>query len=346
MGYAGAMHRRRTLAALLLVAVGLAGCTSDPSPRPDSGGTGKLAGMPGVRDTWSGLQEVEDGVRGLVVVADLDKDITPEQLTDVLAATEAANPDQYALSLGWGELPRSVPAELGDRDVIEGGYGPLEATTTDRAPQFLAAARTFDGSVSLTSRGTEVVLSGESPDDVTAALDAALADPVLQASPHVSVRTGERQVPDSSGVAWAAPLTADLVDRWRTLRATLDRAPAGAVAKVRLREGNDDWLAEGEAPPGPAMSIRTRLVLPGVTDEGAVTPATWGERLWPLVHAQLDVAGTLPEGSTYELGLDLNPGGLPKDETIVALTVGRGAGDRPSAWDPAAARYLRSVTSD
>ncbi|GAA3548314.1 hypothetical protein [Nocardioides daeguensis] len=338
------MHRRPTLAALLLVAVGLAGCTSDPSPRSPSGGTGKLAGMPGVRDTWSGLREVEDGVRGLVIVADLEEDITPEQLTRVLVATEAASPEMYTLSLGWGELPRSVPADLGDRDVIDGAYGPLEATAGERAPQFLAASRTFDGSVTLTPRGTEVVLADDSPDGVTAALDATLADPVLQASPQVSVRTGEQQATAASGVAWAAPLTADLAERWRRLRATLDLAPEGARANTWLREGNDDRLTEGEVPPGPPLSIHTRLVLPGVTGEGEVTPATWGDRLWPLIRPQLDVTGTLPVGSTYELELDLNPGGLPKDEAIVGLTVGEGAGDQPSAWDPAAARYLRSVT--
>ncbi|TQK72406.1 hypothetical protein [Nocardioides sp. SLBN-35] len=336
------MRRLATLLVLVLGGTGVAGCDDTGRTRTDgtdgtggTGGTGELAGMPGVRDTWSGLQEVEDGVRGLVVVADLEQDITAEQLTDVLVATQAPNPDLYTLSLGWGELPTSVPLELGDRDVIDGAYGPLEATAGDRAPQFLAAARTFEGSVGLTPRGTEVVLASISPDDVTAALEATLADPVLRASPHMSIRTGERQGPDSSGVAWSAPLTADGAGRWRALRATLDLAPADVTANTWLREGDDDS----------PVSIRARLALPGVDREGIVVPATWGERLWPLIHAQLDVAGTLPPGSTYELELDLSLGGLPKDETIVALTVGRGAGDQPSPWDPAAARYLRSVTS-
>lgn len=332
----------RRLAALLVVVLGgtgVAACDDTGRGRTDStGGTGELAGMPGVRDTWSGLREVEDGVRGLVVEADLDEDITPRQLTAVLDALAQAEPDLYTLSLGWGELPRSVPDDLGDRDLVDGAYSPLDPPTSDRAEQFLASARTYDGSVTLSSGGTEVVLDDGGPDDLTTALEATLADPVLRRTPHLGVRTGEHQPGDASAVRSDEPMTPVTLDRWRRLRATLASAPADSAPWIRLREGRD----HDDEPP---VRVSVGIVLPGVTQPGTVTPETWGDRLWPMIRPQLDVVGQLPPGSTYQLALDLNPGGLPKDETIVALTVGRGAGDRPSAWDAAATTYLTGVTS-
>lgn len=343
MGYAGAMHRRRTTVALLLAAAGLTSCTSDPETPSPNGGSGVLAGLDGVRDTWSGLQEVEDGVRGLVVEADLDEDITPQQLTAVLDALAQAEPDLYTLSLAWGELPKSVPDDLGDRDLVDGAYSALDPPTSDRAEQFLASARTYDGSVTLSSGGAEVVLDDGGPDDLTTALEATIADPVLRRTPHLGIRTGEHQPGDASAVRSDEPMTPVTLDRWRRLRTTLASAPADSAPWIRLREGRD----HDDEPP---VRVSVGLVLPGVTQPGTVTPETWGDRLWPMIRPQLDVVGKLPPGSAYELGNEVpQPGGtgLPDLDRLVSVAVGADAdaGGPPTAWDAAATTYLGGVTS-
>ncbi|WP_377321367.1 hypothetical protein ACFJIY_19560 [Pimelobacter simplex] len=326
--------------ALALALAVLAGCRSedDGPERPDGGG-GVLAGLAGVRDTRSGLEEIEDGVRGLVIVADLDEDITVAQLTTVLETLAAERPDFATLSLGWGELPDDT-SSLGGKDLVDLAYATLPATATERAEQFLTAARTFDGSVTLGPRGTEVVLADESPDAVTAAIRTTLADPVLRQVPDLSIRTGQRQPRDSSGLAAHAPVTAAILARWQALRGTLDRAPAGATAQT--------WIGEAGAVGDPAAPTRVRLdlVLSGVDRKGVVTPTAWGDRLWPLLRAQLDVVATLPRGTTYDVRVDVSGGGLPATDDLVALTLGAGPtpGRPPTAWDRRAASYLESVT--
>jgi len=71
--------------------------------------------------------EIEDGVRGFVVEADLDEDITAAQLAAVLEAMDAAGPELATLSLGWGELPEDT-SPLDGRDLIDLAYGTLPAT--------------------------------------------------------------------------------------------------------------------------------------------------------------------------------------------------------------------------
>jgi hypothetical protein len=336
------MALRRSASLLLATALlGLAACSDADHPQKGDD-AGPLSGLAGVAEARSGLEEVEDGVRGLVVRADLDADITAAELTAILTAIEKAEPDRYRLSLGWGKLPVDVPIELGDRDLIDGAYSPIAPPADARAEQFLAAARAFDGSVELTPRGTEVVLDHGDPDDVTSALETTLADPTLRSTPRLSVRTGEPQPAEASGVTFAAPLTPAGLEHWRGLRATLDLAPAGAFPTVWLTEGRID---EGDAP----RSISARLTLPRVTRPGTVTPTTWGDRLWPLIHAQLDVAAALGHRTDYDLRNSVPPpGGEGLDETdrLVTVTVGRGVGRAPSGWDGPAAAYLRSVTSD
>lgn len=327
-----------SLLALALALTVLAGCRSeDDGPERPDGGSGVLAGLPGVRDTRSGLEEIEDGVRGLVIVADLAKDITVPQLAAVLTAMGAERPELATLSLGWGELPEDT-GTLDGRDLIDLAYAPLPAPPAERAEQFLTAARTFDGSVTLGPRGTEVVLADESPDAVTAAVETTLADPVLRRIPDLSLRTGQRQSADASGLAAHAPVTTATLDRWRALRGTLDRAPDGATAQT--------WISEAGAVGDPAAPTRVRLdlVLPGVDRTGVVPPAAWGDRLWPLLRAQLDLVATLPRGTTYAVRVDVSGGGLPATDDLVSLTTGAGPGPRPTAWDRRAAAYLEGVT--
>lgn len=333
--------RRRPLLLLLALALAVLGaCRSgDGTDEPEQGGSGVLSGLAGVRDTRSGLEEVEDGVRGLVIMADLDEDITAEQLTAVLEAVAAERPVFATLSLGWGELPEDT-STLDGRDLVDLAYNALPATATERATQFLAAARTFDASVALRPRGLDVVLAATSPDAVTAAVETTLADPVLRQVPDLSIRTGQRQVSDASGVSGHAPFTTATLDRWRTLRASLDRAPAGATAQARLVDTGD--AREAGAP----AQVDLDLVLPGVDRAGVVTPAAWGDRLWPLLRAQLDLVATLPRGTTYDVRVDVSGGGLPATDDLVSLTRGAGAGTTPTAWDRRAASYLASVTRD
>lgn len=333
-------RRLLPLLALTLALTVLAGCRSeDDGPERPAGGSGVLGGLAGVRDTRSGLEEIEDGVRGLVIMADLEQDITVPQLAAVLTAMDAERPDFATLSLDWGELPEDT-SNLDGRDLIDLAYATLPATTTERAEQFLTAARTFDGSVTLGPSGTEVVLADESPDAVTAAVQTTLADPILRQIPDLSLRTGQRQSADASGLAAHAPVTTATLDRWRVLRSTLDRVPDGATAQT--------WISEAGALGDPAAPTRVRLdlVLPGVDRKGVVTPATWGDRLWPLLRAQLDLVATLPRGTTYAVRVDVSGGGLPDTDDLVSLTTGAGPSPQPTAWDRRAAAYLESVTRD
>ena len=74
-----------------------------------------------------------------------------------------------------------------------------------------------------------------------------------------------------------------------------------------------------------------------------LTPARWGDRLWPVIRAELDVVRTLPPASQLAVSNSYRTADGAGDVDFV-LTVTAGEGNPPErpdrGWTRAAERYL------
>ncbi len=286
--------------ALLLVVAGLlAGCDDDGARSP-AGFDDGLEALPGVVEAGSELVDVDDGVQQLQVEVVVDEDASVTQVVGVVDAVaehdEARDPDTgYAISLhrdgteehalSWAYDPPEDVEEAVSRWTLAG----------EQLPDDLAW--TADG------YGQIVVDVGDEADaeDVAATAELIAADTELAALPRWSLR-GKRSPDDEENFAAAlslatdAGLTTEVVAWWRRAAALADLAP-GTVTTLALEPRNRAGSYSADPPPRGSMSVWLALQLPGVVPPADLTPARWGDRLWPLLRAELDLVRDLPPGS-------------------------------------------------
>ncbi len=336
----------RTCVAAALAAVLATGACDDEPSRPDGGPTGpdgeaaalaeRLRDLPGVGDAEAGREEVEDGVTGTVVGVDLEADVEPEELVAVLEEVTAAAPEQWAVHLDAGSTD---PFGSEDHDRVVGtaaDAGDLDS----RAQRFLATARAFPDATVVDAAEETSVLVGPDPTAVTAVvgqLAADAPDDLVDVTVAAIDRTDDVSRTVAAFSTTGAPVASDDVTTWEALLATYDAAPDIAVSGTVL-----DVDRTGGAP---VVRLASTVALPGVVRPEDLTPQRYGDRLWPLIHAQLDLVATLPHGSSYSFANDYRsaPDAAPTGtDPLIDLEVGGPPVDDPLGrdWTSDAADYL------
>ncbi len=340
--------RRLGLVVLPLLVLPLA-CTDEGSRSP-AGSDDGLEALPGVVEATSELAEVDDGVQQLQVEVVVEADASVAQVVALVSAVaeqdEAGSTDTgYAITLRRdGAEEHGLSWEYDEPEDVEEAVSRW-TLAGEQLPDDLAW--TADG------YGQIVVDVGDdaTADDVATTAERIVADPEVAALPRWSLR-GKRSPDDeenfAAGLSLAtdAGMTTEVIAWWRRAAALADLAP-GTVDALALEARNSAGSYSADpAPPG-SMSVWLALDLPGVVPPDALTPARWGDRLWPLLRAELDLVRDLPPGSGagannhYRKRADSPSTG---SDPFFGVTDGEPAApdDLGRGWNEAGLRYLEA----
>lgn len=305
---------------------------------------GELIGMAGVRDAWVGEEKIEQDTFANGAVVDLDADADPDEVAAVLQALARADLRTAEVHLGSGTTERLDGPDGAEADGIWGvPPGGAEDAASRWAEVLVAGAAAVDGAAVGVGGGQdgtggdprlEVAVEQVDPASVGAALEAVASDPVLATLDEVVVRASDGGLlpaedggPGSLSVTVGDGVDDTVVGAWGSLAAALDRWPReGTVLPAALALVRDAG----------ALEVRLDLELSSPPARRRLTPATWGDRVWPLVRPVLDAVRDLPRG-TRVLVTD------GRGDELVSVAVGRGTPgpDRLGrTWSAEAAAYL------
>lgn len=293
----------------------------------------RLESLPAVSSakvTRSDGIEENEGVYTWVATVDMEDDATAEEITGVL--------DMFEENNGLGNMFRGL-VHRSDDSIRYSEDGGDNLANADGAALLLRAATVFaDDAVEIGSFDSLTVpLSAKGPDAVTEAADLIAEDEALSEIGRVTLAALDPDDPDPApSTAGDSPyyfavrqgVSTQVRDAWADLADSLAEAPNEPVAlSLTAQEG-----AEG-------IGIHTKLELPDNVTESELTTDEYGDELEPLIHAQLDVLGDLPDGSQLAMQ------NRSKSDGDVFLFVtkgepGEGLDDAGRDWNADAYEYL------
>lgn len=322
----------------------------------DTGLQSTLQGLDGVRDASVESVEVDDGQFDDLVTVDAEPEATADEIAAMLEAVAAdppqdPDPGSYAytgvvlLDAGETEWPGTpgIGTDEGD-DSVDGIWfsaddlsryaeGSGAGTTTER---FVSAVEAFNGARVTQDRETLVVeerTDADSLDRLDEASRTVVDDPVLAAEAPISLIV---QGPESRSVLTGVEgITSDLRADWSAVRAGLQRLSGISVSNVDVATGGTDLAAE-------VLTIDIDLQLPGAVPPARLTPARYGDQLWPMIRAELDLLRDRPDQSLLSVTNTAEDGGA--SDPFLYVETGRPAvkDDQGRSWNAEALDYLGS----
>jgi hypothetical protein len=299
----------RVATTLLVLALGGGGCALLPGDamvpaesRADADELEKdLAGMAGVADAEVEISHDFDGYDPAHASVTLSDGTSEAGVAAVIAAV----PDLVAASgltqLETAEIVLDAAASavlrFADEDGVATPSRPLDPAASARLLVRLVDVAGDRAKITVESPlDARLTFAGGAESDLSPFLHDVLADPVLS----------------DEDISWVAMVFADTDDPLKQLTREVAAGPGGLAATVR---GYDGIVASYDAAPPEVASftvvasdlgrrgvkLSTEMFFePDVTDTD-LTPATWGDRLGPVLSAQADTVDTLGHGSYVEV---------------------------------------------
>lgn len=287
------MSRVRQSVAVALAAAMLAACgqSSDDVSAPDRlrDRLEELDGVAQVEVEVTGADETEFGDEYVEVDVEMEDDSSVDEVHTLLEEMGDGTPlDQDQLvqnTVDRGSSHLVVRDEEGEAVTRQTLAERLVAVDDDLGKR-VAFIEGDDGSV-------EVQL-GEDPstDDITEAAEA------VRDSEELRDVAGWELPSSDAGVPWYDAelhvnglLTEQVLEDWRSLVASAELAPGGELTQVKRLQ---------VVHPADEVDLSVGVLLEGVSPE-ELTPAAYGDQLWPMLRQQLDILRTMPDGSTLSV---------------------------------------------
>lgn len=247
----------------------------------------EVAALPGIRDaaiaTERGVDEDVDDVYWHVV-ADAEEDATAVEIADVLDAIQNMHDNgapayhvDGAVYLAAGTTSWSEPWERRHTGVWTSSHFGAQAA----ADLLLRAVATFDdASVGIHAGGLSVSFGDGGLEQVTEAAKTLVADQELAPIEGVSVAAEGK--PAGFLSTNEEPLSPAFVGAWEELAGTANQAGEANLVSITMAVNTT-----------PSVITTTRV--PGNVRPRMLTTENYGDVLWPLLRAQMDVLAADPE---------------------------------------------------
>lgn len=318
-------------------ALGLSGCLTEADREAAGSVESALSDEAGVSDVVVDQEvtgtDIDNGI-GIQMEPDASGDEIAALLGSIEPIAEDAGLDGFLrvrLTREGGDVDPDA-----DVDRIEYDASFDDPDPDQVAGRLVTLAERLDGAGTATVAGSGAVtlqVPGIDLAGVSAAADRVAADDVLGGWPGWTVVSAG----DVARLSSLGPLTPDVAAQWAAFAGSFE-----AAARVKPR------LVHLSHAGGDASYLEVILRVRPEVEPADLTPTAYGDRLWPLLRAQLDAVRDLAPGTRLRVSnqSQAEPGGDPEQidvDPLLEVTLGQGAVPDPlrRGWDVGAEDYLR-----